>query len=198
MLGFYFCSHILILTDKNKEGKSIFYAVQARLCKKHQNRWFLQNQKNVELIHKYKNWFGLNFAICYFYNAYGPHHDTCNNGWETVVSIFEKQFKKGQPLTICGDGNQRRDFTYVEDIVEGLILASNRLENQEYQLGSGKDYSILEVAQMFGGEIKHIESRPGDRKTGIANVQETNQKLGWIPKMNLENWIKNIILNKND
>ena len=152
----------------------------------------------VSLIKNYAEWYGVKYSICYFYNVYGPYQDTCDNGWETVISIFEKQFKKGQPLTICGDGNQRRDFTYVEDIVEGLILASNRLENQEYQLGSGKDYSILEVAQMFGGEIKHIESRPGDRKTGIANVQETNQKLGWIPKMNLENWIKNIILNKND
>lgn len=152
----------------------------------------------VKLLKNYSDWYNLRYSICYFYNAYGPYHDTCNNGWETVVSIFEKQLKLNQPLTICGDGNQRRDFTYVGDIVEGLILASKKLKNDEYQLGSGKDYSILEVAKMFGGEIKFIDARPGDRKSSLANTEETKQKLNWYPKMNLESWIKNITLTKND
>ena len=63
---------------------------------------------------------------------------------------------------------------------------------------SGKDYSILEVAEMFGGKIKFIEARPGDRKMGLANTEETKQKLGWTPKMSLETWIKNIILKQNN
>jgi UDP-glucose 4-epimerase len=152
----------------------------------------------VGLIKNYSEWYNLKYSICYFYNAYGPYHDTCNNGWETVISIFEKQYKSKQPLTICGDGQQRRDFTYVGDIIEGLILASNKLENDEYQLGSGRDYSILEIAKMFGSEIKFVNSRPGDRKTSLANTEETKEKLGWIPKMNLDNWIKNIILKHNN
>jgi UDP-glucose 4-epimerase len=147
----------------------------------------------VNLIKNYSVWYDLKYSICYFYNAYGPHHDTCNNGWETVISIFEKQLKAKQPLTICGDGSQKRDFTYVGDIVEGLILASQKLTNDEYQLGSGQEYSILEVAEMFGGEIKFVDARPGDRKTGLANVEETKQKLNWVPKMNLETWIKKVI-----
>ncbi len=147
----------------------------------------------VNLIKNYSVWYDLKYSICYFYNAYGPHHDTCNNGWETVISIFEKQLKAKQPLTICGDGSQKRDFTYVGDIVEGLILASQKLTNDEYQLGSGQEYSILEVAEMFGGEIKFVDVRPGDRKTGLANVEETKQKLNWVPKMNLETWIKKVI-----
>jgi UDP-glucose 4-epimerase len=152
----------------------------------------------VKMVKNYSNWYDLKYSICYFYNAYGPHHDTCNNGWETVVSIFEKQLKSNHPLTICGDGSQRRDFTFVGDIVEGLILASQKFQNDEYQLGSGKDYSILEVAEMFGGKIKFIEARPGDRKMGLANTEETKQKLGWTPKMSLETWIKNIILKQNN
>jgi len=152
----------------------------------------------VKMVKNYSNWYNLKYSICYFFNAYGPYHDTCNDGWETVVSIFEKQLKVNQPLTICGDGSQRRDFTFVGDIVEGLILASQKFCNDEYQLGSGKDYSILEVAEMFGGEIKFIEARPGDRKMGLADTEETKQKLGWTPKMSLETWIKNIISKQNN
>lgn len=151
----------------------------------------------VNLIKNYGKWYGLKYSICYFYNVYGPYQDTCDNGLETVISIFEKQFKNNQPLTICGDGSQRRDFTYVEDIVEGLILSSQKLQNDEYQLGSGKDYSILEVAKMFKSKIEFIPSRLGDRKVGLANCEETRQKLGWAPKMELKTWIKNITNDKN-
>jgi UDP-glucose 4-epimerase len=151
----------------------------------------------VNLIKNYSKWYNLKYSICYFYNVYGPYQDTCDNGWETVISIFEKQFKNNQPLTICGDGSQRRDFTYVEDIVDGLILASQKLQNDEYQLGSGKDYSILEVAKMFKNKIEFIPARPGDRKTGLADYKETKQKLGWNPKMELKIWIENIIKNEN-
>lgn len=148
----------------------------------------------VNLIKNYSKWYGLNYSICYFYNAYGPHQDTCNNGWETVISIFEKQVRSGQPLTICGDGLQKRDFTYVGDIVNGLMLAAAKLENDEYQLGSGQDYTILEVAKMFSNDIVHVPGRPGDRRSGLANSEETREKLGWVPQMNLQTWIKSLNL----
>lgn len=146
----------------------------------------------VQLIKNYSEWYGLKYSICYFYNVYGPYQDTCNNGWETVVSIFEKQYKSGKPLTITGSGNQRRDFTYVGDIVNGLILASEALCNDEYQLGSGVDYSILEVAKMFSDNIKFIEPRPGDRQFSRADVDTTFKKLKWKPEMNLISWIQQV------
>ena len=144
----------------------------------------------VQLLKNYSDWYGLKYSICYFYNVYGEHQDTCNNGWETVISIFEKQMKKGQSLTIVGDGSQRRDFTYVGDIVQGLIQASKKLENEEYQLGSGEDFSILEVAKMFSNNITFIPERKGDRKYSKANIDETYTKLGWRPKTNLKTWIE--------
>jgi UDP-glucose 4-epimerase len=149
----------------------------------------------TQMIKNYGNWYGLKFSICYFYNVYGPFQDTCKTGWETVISIFEKQYKNGKPLTIVGDGEQSRDFTYVGDIVEGLLLASDKLENDEYQLGSGKSYRIIEVAKFFSDNIIHIEQRQGDRKYGQANVSETFEKLNWKPKMNLENWIESVKCN---
>lgn len=145
----------------------------------------------VQLLKNYGEWYGVRYSICYFYNVYGEYQDTCNNGWETVISIFEKQFKKGLPLTIVGDGLQRRDFTYVGDIVDGLCKAADKLENAEYQLGSGTDYSILEVASMFSSEITYIPERKGDRRYSKADVADTYNRLGWQPKMNLKKWITN-------
>jgi UDP-glucose 4-epimerase len=147
------------------------------------------------LIKNYGEWYGLKYSICYFYNVYGEYQDTCNNGWETVISIFEKQMKNNQPLTVVGDGSQRRDFTYVGDIVKGLILASKKLKNEEYQLGSGEDFSILEVAKMFDSNIIFIPERKGDRKYSKADIKDTFNKLGWKPEMNLKKWI-NYIKNK--
>lgn len=146
----------------------------------------------VQLIKNYGDWYGLKYSICYFYNVYGEYHDTCNNGWETVISIFEKQLKQNQPLTVVGTGTQRRDFTYVGDIVNGLILASKNLNNDEYQLGSGTDFSILEIAKMFSDDIIFVPDRKGDRKYSKANIDETYSKLGWMPNMNLKLWIDTI------
>lgn len=146
----------------------------------------------VQLIKNYGNWYGLKYSICYFYNVYGEYHDTCDTGWETVISIFEKQYKSNKPLTVVGDGTQRRDFTYVGDIVNGLIESSKVLANDEYQLGSGTDYSILEVAKMFSDNIQFIGERLGDRKYGRANVEETIKKLNWKPTHQLTNWVEYI------
>ena len=109
-----------------------------------------------------------------------------------MLGTFTEQFKVGKPLTVVGDGLQRRDFTYVGDIVSGLIKASDVLRNEEYQLGSGKDYSILEVAQMFGREITFIPQRRGDRRYGRADTEKTSEMLGWEAKTSLTSWIDNI------
>jgi UDP-glucose 4-epimerase len=146
----------------------------------------------TQMLKNYSNWYGIKYSICYFYNVYGPLHDSCNNGWETVISIFEKQYKANQPLTVVGDGSQHRDFTYVGDIVNGLIQAANVLNNDEYQLGSGEEYSILEVAHMFSDNIKFIDHRKGDRKYSKANIRDTCTKLNWSPKTNLYDWIQKI------
>ena len=146
----------------------------------------------VDLLKNYNRWYGVRYNVCYFYNVYGELQDTCNNGWETVISIFEKQYKSNKPLTVVGDGKQRRDFTYVGDIVNGLIKASLSFKQEEYQLGSGKDYSILEVARLFSDNVTFIKSRPGDRKKGKANVEETFTQLNWEPKGKLTDWISKV------
>lgn len=172
----------------------IYAASSTRLALEGENHSPYSFFKSIvtQLVKNYGTWYGLKYSICYFYNVYGPYHDTCANGWETVISIFEKQYKAGKSLTVVGDGMQRRDFTYVGDIVNGLIKSSEVLKNDEYQLGSGTDYSILEVAKMFSNDITFIDPRQGDRRYGKANTTETFTKLGWAPEMSLIKWIQQI------
>ena len=146
----------------------------------------------VQMLKNYGEWYGVKYSICYFFNVYGEYQGTWQNEWQTVMGIFENQYRNGKPLTIVGDGLQRRDFTYVGDIVNGLIKSSGVLKNEEYQLGSGKDYSILEVAEMFGSEIEFIPERRGDRRYGKADIEKTYSMLGWKAMQTLESWIKNI------
>jgi UDP-glucose 4-epimerase len=146
----------------------------------------------VQLLKNYADWYGIKYSICYFFNVYGEYQQTWDNQWQTVMGIFESQYRNKEPLTIVGDGLQRRDFTYVGDIVNGLIAASKQITNEEYQLGSGKDYSILEVVNMFDTDIKFIEARRGDRRYGKADVDKTLSTLGWKADMTLENWIRQI------
>lgn len=146
----------------------------------------------VQMIKNYGDWYGLQYSICYFYNVYGEYQGTWENEWQTVMGIFENQFRKGEPLTVVGDGLQQRDFTYVGDIVNGLVMASEQIRNEEYQLGSGKVYSVLEVAKMFTDNIIFVPARRGDRRYGKADVESTMKALGWKAEMTVEKWINQI------
>ena len=146
----------------------------------------------VKLIQGMSKWYGLKYNICYFFNVYGPKTETWGNEWQTVINIFRDQKKAGKNLTITGDGTQKRDFTHVDDIVQGLILAGQNINNEEYQLGTGKEYSILEIASFFNHPFKFIPARPGERPNGLADISFTKERLGYEPKYNIEKYIKNL------
>ena len=146
------------------------------------------------MIKNYNKWFGLKYAITYFYNNYGPKQDTCGDGWETVVSIFEKQKKAGKPLTIVSPGTQKRIFTHVQDTVNGLTKAWRRDENDEYQLIGNDECSILELAKMFNCEYKMVEERKGESKRIIKKSlgNYTKKVLNWNAEQKLKDWIKSL------
>lgn len=146
----------------------------------------------VQMLKNYGDWYGVRYSICYFFNVYGEYQSTWQNQWQTVMGIFEQQYRDGQPLTVVGDGLQRRDFTYVGDIVRGLLMSGENIKNEEYQLGTGRDFSILEIAKMFSDNIVFVEQRRGDRRYGNADVQKTLSLLGWKAEMQVENWIERI------
>lgn len=147
---------------------------------------------NTELVRNYGEWFGLPYAITYFYNVYGPR-ERGDAGSGTLIGIFAERTAKGLPLQVRLPGTQRRNFTHVYDIVEGLLLVGQRGSGDEYGLGHKDSYSVMEVATMFGGKIEMIPERPGNRLTSGVDVKRAELELGWKTKYNLPDYIKEII-----
>lgn len=146
--------------------------------------------KSSDLIKNYGIWYDLDYSICYFYNVFGDGYDSSPvDGYESVISIFEKQYKRNESLTICGNGEQSRSFTYVGDIVDGLIKSWHYKENKEFQLNNENIYTILEIAKMFSNNIAFTPSRKGDRLTSKATNSNSRELLNWETTMNIDAWI---------
>ena len=148
-----------------------------------------------ELCKLYSSVYDINTSICRFYNVYGPYQLE-EGDYSTVLGIFEKQYRENIPLTITADGKQRRDFTHVEDIVDGLVRCSqHNFKAQFFELGSGVNYSINEVADMFGKDYprEYIPARKGEYDRTLCDYSVAELKLGWKPKYNLKEYMKDII-----
>ncbi len=147
-----------------------------------------------ELCKVYSSVYDLNTTICRFYNVYGPHQLKTGT-YATVIGIFINQYENGLPLQITGDGEQRRDFTHIDDIVDALYLCIGKDFRAEFfELGRGLNYSINELAKMWGDyPSEHIPARPGEYPFTLCTDKNAFDKLGWTPKQNLENYIKTIL-----
>ena len=145
----------------------------------------------------YKYSFDTNIEIVRSYNVYGPGEIT-NGDWAAVIGKWRGYVEQGLPLTIVGDGKQRRDFTYIEDIVDGLykIAMSNESHEDAWELGTGKNYSILEVYNMFkekfNCEAKFILNQHGNYKETLQKNKDAQTKLGWAPKDRLKEYISTL------
>jgi len=144
---------------------------------------------NTELVKNYGSWFGIPYAITYFYNVYGPGERAGSYG--TVIEIFKQNTIQGKSLAVVSPGTQIRNFTHVDDIVDGLVLIGEKGEGDEFGLGNIKGYSILEVAKFFGGEITMLPERAGNRSTSEVNTKKS-EDLGWHAQKGLEEYIENI------
>jgi UDP-glucose 4-epimerase len=146
---------------------------------------------NSELVKNYGAWFGLSYAITYFYNVYGPR-EISQGMYATVIGLFKEQFRTGKPITVVAPGTQLRNFTHVADIVEGLLLVGKRGQGDEYGLGSEAQYSIMEIAQLFGGRIDMLPKRRGNRMTSTIDLTKS-RALGWSATRRVEDYIKELV-----
>jgi len=149
-----------------------------------------------ELCKLYKYTFDLNIDIVRFYNVYGPY-EILEGDWAAVIGKWRDQLKKGLPLTIVGDGRQRRDFTHVDDIVDGLIkISKKKSDNYIWELGSGKNYSIYEVFEMFKKkfdcECIFIDEQKGNYRETLRENNYALTELNWNPRGSLEDYISNL------
>ena len=111
-----------------------------------------------------------------------------------MIGIFLRQLRDGQPLTIVGDGEQRRDFTNVLDVVQANILAATKKLDDDafgevYNVGTGINHSINQIANMISDNVKYIPPRLGEARITLAHNYKIKGRLGWEPKIKLEDWI---------
>jgi UDP-glucose 4-epimerase len=143
--------------------------------------------KNIEYIRNYASWYGLDYAITYFYNVYGPGQITSGR-YATVIGIFEDHYRRGEPLPVVSPGTQTRDFTHVDDIVRGIVLVAQKGSGDGYLLGTGREWPILEVAKLFGTDYQLVPALRGERVRGQADVTRAAE-LGWRPEHSLDRYI---------
>ncbi|PIR93566.1 ADP-L-glycero-D-manno-heptose-6-epimerase [Candidatus Falkowbacteria bacterium CG10_big_fil_rev_8_21_14_0_10_43_10] len=148
---------------------------------------------NTELVNNYGRWFNLPYVITYFYNVYGGREIT-DGKYATLIGIFTRKHKNKEPLSVVKPGTQRRAFTYIDDIVDGLVLAGAKGAGDGYCIGSEKTYSVMEIAKLFGGEIKMLPEKKGDRMSSTIDLSKMNE-LGWSAKHSVEDYIKSVTQN---
>lgn len=140
----------------------------------------------------YNNLYGVETVSFRYFNVYG-NRQPIKGQYAPVIGLFQKQNKSNEPLTIVGDGTQRRDFTHVSDVVEANILALSMTSGfgEVYNIGYGKNYSILEIAKMISENIVFIPPRQGEVSETLSYTEKFKIKTGWTPKISLADWIKN-------
>lgn len=158
------------------------------------NPYALFKYNGEEMCHLFHGLYGLPTVCLRYFNVYGERQSDVG-AYCTVIGIFLRQKKAGQPLTIVGDGSQRRDFTYVKDVVRANILAmkSKKAVGHLINIGSGQNYSVNQVAKMVDPNHVYIPPRLGETKITLANISKAKKLLGWKPKVMLEDWLEKVV-----
>ena len=150
-----------------------------------------------EICKLYREHFSVDVQIARFYNVYGPY-EPIDIKYGNVIGIWRAKIMSGQPLPIVGDGKQRRDFTHVDDIIDGIIKISESklFHNDAWELGTGINYSINELFQMFKKKFNvncaHIDDQVGNYRKTIRKNDDMLKKLNWSPKDRLCNYIQDL------
>ena len=151
--------------------------------------------KNLEMLENLKRWYNFKFEIIYFYNVYGPRQ-IGKGDMATVIGIFEDQFENDNALTIVKPGSQSRRFTHIEDTVNACYYAWKKNNCRHYSISNKKNYTILQVAKMFGQKIKMLPPRRGERfASALTNINLSNKVFKLFGKVNLQDYINNIVKN---
>ena len=178
-------------------AKVIYAGSSSRWHNPYQSPYAACKHMGEEACKMYKKTYGMDIEIVRFYNVYGPG-EIVDGDWAAVVGKWRRQVKNGEPITIVGDGEQRRDFTYIDDIIEGLwkIGVKDIKHEDAWELGTGMNYSINEVynwfKEKFGVESITIPDQSGNYRETIRENDDSLSKLNWKPTDQLKNYILNL------
>lgn len=127
------------------------------------------------------------------FNVYGPRSRTSGT-YGAVFGVFLAQKLKHKPFTVVGDGNQKRDFIYVSDVVEAFIKAAfSDVKNEIFNIGSGNPQSINKLVSLLQGEKVYIPKRPAEPDCTWADISKVRQMLNWQPKVSFEEGVRRIL-----
>ena len=156
------------------------------------NPYSVSKVAGEEFCKMYTNLFGLETVVLRYFNVYGERQPL-KGQYAPVIGIFLRQKGDGEPMTVIGDGTQRRDFTYVRDVIRANVLAADtdnkEVAGETFNIGTGRNYSILEIAEHIEGEYIFVEPRLGEIKESLAGNSKAQQLLGWKPTTHLKDWI---------
>lgn len=149
----------------------------------------LSKWQGEEICELYTNLYGLSTISLRYFNVYGPR-EPLKGEYAPVMGLFMRQRDAGEPLTIVGDGEQRRDFTHIHDVVRANLLAAYRHDViGPINIGTGKNYSINQLAEIIGGSTYNLPNRVGETRETLADITRARKELGWEPKINLIDYI---------
>jgi UDP-glucose 4-epimerase len=157
------------------------------------NPYSVSKVNGEKLCKMYTNLYGLQTVCFRYFNVYGERQPL-RGQYAPVIGIFLRQRAAGEPLTIVGDGNQRRDFTYVGDVVNANIVSAISNPDPDafgevYNIGTGTNYSVNQIARMINHPKVNIAPRPGEARVSLANIQKIKKTFGWSPTVKLEEWL---------
>lgn len=178
--------------------KMIYSGSSSRWHDPQQSPYATYKKLGEDIVKMYKKVYGCDFEITRFYNVYGPH-EIIDGKWAAVIGIFQHQVFNSEPITIVGDGEQRRDFTHVDDITEALVkigLGDYKHEDA-WELGTGQDYSINEVYEMFCerfGELEKVNlpDQKGNYRKTLRENDDSLEVLDWKPNDRLREYINSL------
>jgi UDP-glucose 4-epimerase len=154
------------------------------------NPYSVSKVSGEKLCSMYDKLFGVKTVIFRYFNVYGPR-EPLKGPYAPVVGLFLRQHRAGEPLTIVPDGEQRRDFTHVFDVVRANMLAMmNDVHGELFNIGTGKNYSVLELASMISENQVMIEPRIGEARITLANNSKAREMLGWVPEYDIADYVK--------
>ena len=177
-----------------KNTKIIYAGSSSRWHNPYQSPYATCKHIGEEACKMYKKTYGMNIEIVRFYNVYGPG-EILDGDWAAVIGKWRRQVRDGEPITIVGDGEQRRDFTYIDDIIDGLWkIGIEDVEHEDaWELGTGNNYSINQIYSWFKEkfyiESINIPEQSGNYKETIRKNDDSLKKLNWKPKDQLKNYI---------
>ena len=161
------------------------------------NPYSVSKVNGEKLCKMYTQLYGLPTIIFRYFNVYGERQPL-KGQYAPVVGIFLRQKNAGESLTIVGDGEQRRDFTHVSDVVNANVLAATKEVSSEsfgqvYNVGTGINHSVNEIAKMISNNIINIPPRLGESRITLANNKKLSTTFDWEPKVSLKDWVTNAL-----